>query len=96
MADYINGFTKKQYGFYYTKYKERIFVPTGISRCRKMNSWLLSFKDSASGKIIVRKQFLDSQYGGDYFNSLMAALEEKAKFEHRTVESILEEEYTPK
>lgn len=96
MADYVNGFTRKQYGFYYTKYMERIFVPSGICRCRKTNSWLLSFKDSSSGKVISRKQFLDSQYGGDYYESLMAALEEKAKFERRTVESILEEEYTPK
>ena len=72
MREYVNGFSLKIKGAYYTENGERFVVPKGIFRNRQNRAWVV--RVMTQPKRYTIRQFQDKDYGDDYTESYLAAL----------------------
>jgi hypothetical protein len=73
MREYVNGFSLKINGVYYTENGERFVVPKGISRNRRNRSWVVRIMTEP--RHYAMRQFQDKDYGNDYTESYLAAFD---------------------
>lgn len=73
MREYVDGFSLKINGVYYTENGERFIVPNGISRNRRNRSWVVRIMTEP--RHYAMRQFQDKDYGNDYTESYLAALD---------------------
>ena len=76
MTDYINGFTRRIDGIYYTENGEYFIPPKNMYRNRHRRSWVVRLRTQFKRYVVY--EFTDSRYQNDYRESYRAAVDKLA------------------